>query len=53
MRARRSGHAIKMPTIAIEQKKEWPQFSQRKQKNEIVARRKFQNIDSPPLGTVY
>ena len=32
VRVRRSGHAVEMPTIAIEQKKEWPQFSQRKQK---------------------
>ena len=44
---RRSGHAVKMPTIVIEKKKEWPQFSQRKQKNKKVARWKFQNIDSP------
>ena len=32
VRVRWSGHAVKMPTITIEQKKECPQFSQRKQK---------------------
>ena len=47
MRARRSGHAVKMPTIAEEG------MDQRKQKNEKVAGWKLQNIDSPPLGTVY
>ena len=30
VRARRSGHAVKMPTIAIEQKKEWTRESKKK-----------------------
>ena len=50
MRARRSGHTVKMPTIAMEQKKEWTRESK---KNEKVACWKLQNIDSPLLGTVY
>ena len=45
--ARRSGHAVKMPTIAVEQKKE------KAKKNEKVACWELQNIDSPLLGTVY
>ena len=32
MRARRSGHAVKMPTIAIEQKKEWPSSARESKK---------------------
>ena len=42
-----------MATVAIIWKKEWPQFSQRKSKDEKVAHLKFQNIDCLPLGTVY